>query len=293
LFGFPKVIQSDNGTEFVNNIINQLIKTSGISHRLVTPYNPHANGSAECTVQTAVQLISKLIKGYKNNWDIYTNFTQYCINQKISNYHKQTPFFAMFGRCANAFNDFSNSELYNDKLLPAEIKENIKQIQDFASKLQNEIFPNTNNKTSITNSKRAKYFNKKNKLIDIPIGTYVMIKSKRNSKLDERNIGPYEIIAKHGTGTYTLKDQTNQLLPHKYVTSQLHPLSTIPTENKVHYEVESILQHKTTNTGFEYLVKWKGYNNPNDLTWEPDYNFDSNEIISEYWKIRNQEASKG
>ena len=199
----------------------------------------------------------------------------------------------MFGRCANAFNDFSNSELYNDELSPSEIKQNIKQIQDFASNLQDEIFPNTNNKTSITNSKRAKYFNEKNKLTDIPTGTFVMIKSKHNSKLDERNIGPYEIVTKYGTSTYTLKDQTGQFLPHKYVTSQLHPLSTIPTDNEIHYEVESILQHKKTNTGFEYLVKWKGYNNPNDLTWEPDYNFDSNEIINSYWKICNQEASKG
>ena len=110
LFGFPKVIQSDNGTEFVNNIITQLAKKSGITHRLVTPYNPRANGSAERTVQTAVQLISKLIHGYKNNWDNYVNFTQYCINQKISERHKETPFFAAFGRRANSFNDYSNIE---------------------------------------------------------------------------------------------------------------------------------------------------------------------------------------
>ena len=45
----------------------QLAKKSGITYRLVTPYNPRANGSAERTVQTAVQLISKLINGYKNN----------------------------------------------------------------------------------------------------------------------------------------------------------------------------------------------------------------------------------
>jgi len=125
----------------------------------------------------------------------------------------------MFGRYANAFNDFSSSELYNYELSPSEIKQNIKQIQDFASNLQNEIFPNTNNKTSITNSKRAKYFDGKNKLTNIPIGTFVIIKSKCNSKLNERNIGPYEIVTKHSTGTYTLKDQTGQFLPHKYVTS--------------------------------------------------------------------------
>ena len=118
-----------------------------------------------------------------------------------------------------------------------------------------------------------------------------MIKSTRNSKLDERNVGPYEVISKYGSSTYILKDQTGQLLPRKYVTSQLHPLSSIPESNDKHYEVEAILQHHETDSGFEYLVKWKGYNDPDDCTWEPDYNFDTAKSISTYWKICHQEAS--
>src|SRR5690348_4695814 len=34
-FGFPRVIQSDNGSEFVNQLVEYLTKHTGIDHRLV------------------------------------------------------------------------------------------------------------------------------------------------------------------------------------------------------------------------------------------------------------------
>ena len=53
-FGFPKIIQSDNGTEFVNKIIKAIVETATIDHQLITPYHPWANGLAEHYIQTTV-----------------------------------------------------------------------------------------------------------------------------------------------------------------------------------------------------------------------------------------------
>jgi hypothetical protein len=39
-FGFPCILQSDNGTEFVNRIIQKIMKSAHIDHRLITPYHP-------------------------------------------------------------------------------------------------------------------------------------------------------------------------------------------------------------------------------------------------------------
>jgi transposase InsO family protein len=46
-YGPPKILQSDNGTEFVNSIIGQLSQLYGIDHQLITPYHPRANGLVE------------------------------------------------------------------------------------------------------------------------------------------------------------------------------------------------------------------------------------------------------
>jgi len=38
--GFPNVLQSDNGTEFVNQIVRVMMEQMNVDHRLVTPYHP-------------------------------------------------------------------------------------------------------------------------------------------------------------------------------------------------------------------------------------------------------------
>ena len=68
-FGFTKIIQSDNGTEFVNKVIKAMAEIARIDHRLITPYHPRANGIAERYVQTATRAIRKQLHGVKKSWD--------------------------------------------------------------------------------------------------------------------------------------------------------------------------------------------------------------------------------
>ncbi|KAG0817715.1 hypothetical protein G6F20_002154 [Rhizopus arrhizus] len=45
LFGSPKIIQSDNGTEYVNEIIRKFTEVSGVDHRLITKTDPFYIGN--------------------------------------------------------------------------------------------------------------------------------------------------------------------------------------------------------------------------------------------------------
>ena len=69
--GFPKVIQMDNGREFVNQVIDSLRKHAGIDRRLTTPYNPQANGLAERFVKTMTEAVRKLLMGDNREWDVF------------------------------------------------------------------------------------------------------------------------------------------------------------------------------------------------------------------------------
>ena len=46
-FGAPKVIQSDQGTHFVNDTIRQLTAKFQVKHSLSSPYHPQSNGLVE------------------------------------------------------------------------------------------------------------------------------------------------------------------------------------------------------------------------------------------------------
>lgn len=50
-YGTPKIIQSDNGMEFANQLISELMNLHGIEQQLITAYNLQANGLVERTNQ--------------------------------------------------------------------------------------------------------------------------------------------------------------------------------------------------------------------------------------------------
>ena len=63
-FGFPKIIQSDNGPEFVNRIISKMLLLSGVDHRRITPYNARADGKIERNIGTMMSIIRKHLRAH-------------------------------------------------------------------------------------------------------------------------------------------------------------------------------------------------------------------------------------
>ena len=47
MYGPPLVAVSDNGTEFVNSVMDGVMKMMGTEHRKTSPYHPQSNGKCE------------------------------------------------------------------------------------------------------------------------------------------------------------------------------------------------------------------------------------------------------
>jgi hypothetical protein len=56
-----KCIQSDNGTEYINNDFENLLKKRGITRRLTVPYNPEQNGISERKNRTVLDMARCLL----------------------------------------------------------------------------------------------------------------------------------------------------------------------------------------------------------------------------------------
>ena len=65
-YGHPRILQSDNGTEFVNHLMSNLTAFYSWSHRKVVPYHSQANGAVERAVGTTVSMLRKHLSDKTN-----------------------------------------------------------------------------------------------------------------------------------------------------------------------------------------------------------------------------------
>ncbi|KAJ2425450.1 hypothetical protein GGF47_002524 [Coemansia sp. RSA 2524] len=181
----------------------------------------------------------------------------------------------MFGRDPNAFTDNCHSEPLDEEASSAQVAD----LKERALQMSSGLFPMIAQRTAGTTAKQQQQFQEANKLAQLTPGAAVMIRGKRNHKLEEKHPGPYQIAVEVNPGTFKLKDLTGEQLARNYVTSQLIPLSDGANFDDVHQEVLAIKGHRNTRGGIRYRVLWKD----GDESWIPASSFNSLEIVHEYW----------
>jgi len=287
VFGFPKIIQSDNGGEFIGKMVKTMLKMAGVDQRFISAYHPRGNGLCERAVQTATRAIKKLLQGMKHKWDVFVPFVQYCINQKVVERHGERPFTVMFGRQANAFANFSDLPIPPGYFpTAASHEQDIATVRERIKTMQLQLFPDVANKSMAMAAKHKKVFDGKHKMVDLPINTFVMLRDNtRKSKMEPANEGPFKIRGKTRGGSYILEDNSGELLPRNYPPSAIISLSTNPTFEQESYQVEAIVDHRETDGDIKYKVRWLGYSPQHD-TWELASSFDDHGVIHKYWARR-------
>ena len=97
----PQFILSDNGTEFKNQIFNEVTKDLGIERIFSAPYHPQSNGKLETFHRFLKPTLKKMCADGQDNWDDY-------IEQVLGTYRGvpnlmtgESPFFLVYGRDGN------------------------------------------------------------------------------------------------------------------------------------------------------------------------------------------------
>jgi transposase InsO family protein len=82
----PKIVQSDNRLEFVNQAIQVLMKLYGVDHQLITPYYP-ANRLVKQRNKKVERVLKKFTMGMYAAWNEWIPLVQISFNEAVS---KQT-----------------------------------------------------------------------------------------------------------------------------------------------------------------------------------------------------------
>jgi hypothetical protein len=207
-FGFPKIIQSDQGKEFTAKISRHFFIQMKIKKMSTTPYTPKANGLVERFNKVLGNTLAKLACYDQLNWDKYISITVMEYNATVHATTGETPYFMMFGRefvfptdIVNDTNVWDESPGY---ITP--FKERIQRINEA--------------KKRITESHRANAdrYNKRQRPHGFQVGDKVIflreLKTKKNishRKLGLPGVGPFEITAVNDLGSRITIDQKGKL----------------------------------------------------------------------------------
>jgi hypothetical protein len=69
IVGPVKTIQSDNGSELVNKVIDKMLNSLGIDRRVSSSYSPHVQGSVEGLNKVLASCLRKCAESNKNDFN--------------------------------------------------------------------------------------------------------------------------------------------------------------------------------------------------------------------------------
>ena len=96
-FGVPKILVSDRGTHFLNDLISEMTQRFKINHRKTTPYHPQTNGQTERVNGILVGILRKTVIDSKRDWDVKLNAALWAYRTTYKVTTQATPFSLVYG----------------------------------------------------------------------------------------------------------------------------------------------------------------------------------------------------
>ncbi|KAL6738274.1 hypothetical protein Aduo_011837 [Ancylostoma duodenale] len=93
---WPRQLHTDQGTEFVNNVIEELANVAGIKVTSTKGYNSRENGLSERAIGTIQRMLKKKIEN-TDNWDVMLPNVVYAYNVTPHEATGESPFFLLHG----------------------------------------------------------------------------------------------------------------------------------------------------------------------------------------------------
>lgn len=292
-FGIPTAIVSDRDVRFVSSFWKEVFRSLNCKLLMSTAYSPQTDGQSERSNATMEIMLRSLI-GYdtmNSSWVAKLPIIEFAINSQTSEASGMSPFRVMYR--------FQPRDTSN--LLAA------KELEPFIQELD-VIRQETANALAYSRTMMAAQYDKTHHPHDIKVSDLVYIENRPNfkipglnsNKLSPKRFGPFEVLEQIGTNafrlklpaTYRLHDVFSQrhltkAIPDTWGRKEVRPPPTLVDHESQtgEFEVESILDHKTTKRGdTSYLIKWVGYP-AHEATWISERESESfSDVLQEYLK---------
>jgi hypothetical protein len=177
IMGLPKIIQTDNGGEFKNDLVTLLLKKLNVLHTTNVPYHHQAMGKVENQIKTVSAVLHKLLAEHGGEWITLLPAATLFINAKIREKTGVSPFALMFNRPTRLFDDQFGFKPEQEVDFP--IEDDIAAWKLYQQQILDLFFPAISEMLTVKQQLEAEKFNHAKhvniKQQPIPVGTVVYL----------------------------------------------------------------------------------------------------------------------
>jgi transposase InsO family protein len=293
LHGCPDTIISDRGSQFVSTLWRTISARLGITLRSSSAFHPQTNGQTERINAELEQYLRLYIDWAQVDWTDWLPLAEFAGNDAVSETTGVSPFFANYGfnprmgvepakPCPPELSDAQKREFFKASEIAARFKAVVDQVRALSRQSQDRYETGANRRRTDA----PKYKEKDLVMLD----TRNLTTGRPTAKLTPRWEGPFRVL-KASSHTVQLALPVNMKINNTFHVQLIRPwhkptvrgqeeaeenvranrgrvmVRTDSFEEEERYEFEEVQDYERADNGrWQYLVKWKGYEEP---TWQP------------------------
>ena len=202
--GFPQEILSDNGTQFVSHVMQEVARLISVKQLFSSPYHPMANGLCERFNGTLKKMLLRLCSEQPREWDRYLEPLLFAYREVPQESTGFSPFELLYGRTVRGPMAILR-ELWTKEGTPSEVTTTYQYVFDLRNRIEDTCRIVQENLSSAQQTYK-RHFDKKAKLRVLVEGEKVLVMLPTdNNKLLLRWKGPYTIKGKVGITDYRIQ----------------------------------------------------------------------------------------
>ena len=237
--GVPEYLLSDNGSELKNNIMGTLCKDLGIVRRYTSFYEPNSNGILERSHSTLKDMIRKATEGQASEWEKKLFAALFVYRTTVHSSLGKSPFEMTYGQlCRLPFSRPVDRDIDNSDI-----------IRNLAA-----AFQIAQEQTIKRQQRNERNMNAKSNEPTLEVGQYVVIKAMKRVKMQDQNIGWWQII--------DIRDPV-LFIRHLYTGNiriiNRDKVRPIPTDTRI---TNLEIKPKVTPVDPSYVSRWVDYQLP-------------------------------
>lgn len=202
MFGLPKVMQTDQGSNFTSKIFTQVTRELNVKHRMSSAYHPQSQGAIERFHQTLKTLLRKFCLETGKEWDEGLPMLMFAIRETTQESVGFAPADLVFGHTVRGPLRMLREQLLDEAISPIPVLDYVSQFRDRlhrACAMAKENLVTTQIKMKI-------HFDKKSVKRNFQPGDSVLVLLPvKGSEMQAKFDGPYEIESQISETDYVVR----------------------------------------------------------------------------------------